>query len=413
MFKKIHYGWVIVMGCFLISATGTSILVNLMGLFIKPVSSVLGFTRAEFSLVFTCSAVVSMLCAPAMGKLLQKYSSRLLVGGCAVLSAALIILYSFCTQLWQFYIVGAATGLCISGMGTLAISTILNKWFLKKTGLALGIASSGSGLGSMILTPIIASMIINVSWQAAYLLMAAVIFVINVPICIFMIKNKPEDIGLKPYGYDSSENGQKNMGEDTSLMNKEVMRMPVFWLFGFAIFLAGILGMGIQQHLYSYMTDIGYSPAFAAVIMSIAMGSLIFGKMLAGGIFDRFGMVIGSVAVCFACLSASVLLLFASHVAVAYLVAVIYGFGYTLLTIPPSYLTSNLLGNRDYSANYGIMTLFLFAGISLGSPIAALFYDKTGSYQLAWILFAVLSCVVLAILLYTINKFKNIRKSVI
>jgi len=91
--------------------------------------------------------------------------------------------------------------------------------------------------------------------------------------------------------------------------------------------------------------------------------------------------------------------------------AVIFGGGYTILSILPTTLTSSLLGTADYSANYGIVSFFLCSGMAVGSPISAFFYDSFGSYKPAWILYGIMALVTLGMYLWAIGRFEKMRKA--
>lgn len=82
----------------------------------------------------------------------------------------------------------------------MSISTLINRWFVEKKGLAMGIAFAGSGLGAMILIPITSHIIEKVNWVTAFYFLALILVAINVPVAVFLIKNRPSDIGLLPYG---------------------------------------------------------------------------------------------------------------------------------------------------------------------------------------------------------------------
>lgn len=88
---------------------------------------------------------------------------------------------------------------------------LVNRWFIKKKGLAMSIALSGSAIFGMILSPFITYCIQNLSYQLAYQIIAGLMFVMSSVLIIFLIKEKPEDIGLKALGYgEESLTAEKN-----------------------------------------------------------------------------------------------------------------------------------------------------------------------------------------------------------
>ena len=408
---RFHYAWVVAFGCAAICATGTVTLVTAMGLFIKPVSEAMGFSRAGFSLVYSFSALVTMFFSPVMGRLLREYSPRLLMLMASAGAAVLLFLFSLCTELYHFYIVGALTGFCTSGVSTLAVSTMLNKWFHDKKGFALGLASAGSGFGAMILTPIISYLMEEVNWTYAFVLEAGVMLVIAVPVCIFLLRDDPATMGLEPYTADHKD-GRAARGPDLlSLTYQQSKKLSAFWLLAGAVFLCGVLGQGMQQHVYAFLTDVGYSVAYAARISSLMMAFLIGGKMFAGYLFDRMGMSRGAIVIGGCYFVCACCLFFAVIPGFTWVFTVLFGLAYTVLTIMPSFLTVNMFGLSDYSANYGMINLFLYAGMSLGPPLSALIYDRMGTYYPAWILYAVLVVVMSAMVLYAVSAVEKVKAS--
>ncbi|MFA6345156.1 MAG: hypothetical protein WCX34_03870, partial [Syntrophales bacterium] len=109
--RKIFYGWWIVGGAFFLNFAGIGIIMNTMGVFIKPVTESLGFTRGGFTLYFTIAALSMMVMAPVMGKLLERYNIRLIMTVCTAMMATSFALFSQCRTLTQFYIVAVFLGI--------------------------------------------------------------------------------------------------------------------------------------------------------------------------------------------------------------------------------------------------------------------------------------------------------------
>src|SRR3989339_1117308 len=97
--KKIFYGWWIVVGAFFLNFAGIGIIMNSMGVFIKPVSESMGFTRGGFTLYFTIAALSMMVMAPVMGKLLERYDIRFIMTICTTLMSVSFALFSQCRTL--------------------------------------------------------------------------------------------------------------------------------------------------------------------------------------------------------------------------------------------------------------------------------------------------------------------------
>lgn len=292
----------------------------------------------------------------------------------------------------------------------MSISSLVNRWFVKKRGMAIAIAFSGSGIGSMILNPMASHLIETVSWQMAFIALALVLVSVNIPVSLLIIRNKPEDMGLMPYGAEKEPRKLKNADNlARSIPRKEAVRLPAFWALGLAMLCAGIIGTGMQQHINAYLTDLGYSAPFAASIFSMVMAFLIGGKIALGWIFDRLGAKAGAIWVCTILSLSAALFLFVKYPGMPFVFAVCFGIAYSILSVPPSFLTSDLFGPGAYSANYGVINMFLCAGMAIGSPISAFIYDFTGSYRPAWFLYSGMALVILALMLAVIKGISRYR----
>lgn len=408
--RKIHYGWVIVLASFLICFAALTALVNCMGIFIKPVSDALGFTRASFAWYYTFITMASMLFSPIMGEFIQKFDYRRVVFICSLGSAGALFAFSRCTTLWQFRLVGVVCGIFTSGLTTMSVSCIISRWFVKRKATAMAIAFAGSSIGSMIFNPIVSQVIDKQSWSSAYVMLGVLILAVNIPVSLFLLKNSPADMGLLPYGADLTEENVGKAADAVSISRAQALRIPYFWLFALACFMFGLSGSGILQHINSYMTDLGYSTAYAALVVSVAMAVATGGKILMGMVFDRYGGRTGISVVCTFLLLSCVFLIFSSVPNVPFLFSLCYGFAYTILSISSPNLTAEMFGAADYGRIYGVVVMFLSCGMSLGSPLSAIIFDATGSYKPAWALYGILTVCALAIVLFSVTKMHRYKQ---
>ncbi|MPM19960.1 putative MFS-type transporter YhjX [bioreactor metagenome] len=412
--KQIHYGWVIVLGSFLIAFAAITALTNCLGIFIKPVSEAMGFSRAEFAWYYTFITMTTMLVSPLMGEIIQKFNYRHVVLICSLGSGGALLAFSQCTTLWQFRVVAVVCGVFAGGLNTMSISCIISRWFVRRKATAMAIAFAGSSIGSMVFNPVISQVIARQSWNRAYMLLGGLILVVNVPVSLFLLKNSPADMGLQPYGAEevAAEGGAKSAKADTISINRmTALRLPYFWSFALSCFFFGLTGSGILQHINSYMTDLGYSVTYAASVVSVSMAIATAAKILIGMLFDRFGGRVGvSVVSCFMVLACTCLV-FSGIPGVPYAFSLCYGFAYTVLSISAPNLTAELFGPADYGRIYGVVVMFLSCGMSLGSPLSAMIFDAAGSYGPAWILYGGLSVLGLSIILLSSAGMRRYKQS--
>ncbi len=386
---KLYYGWVIVIGCVLLSAT-TGLILGLNSIFIKPVTQSLSISRSAFSATSTIYNCVVMVSVPFMPRLFKAkaFKPLLLTGVFSV--AAVQMLYAAAPNIYVMYLLFAVCGFASCLIGAVPIVILTANWFVKNRGLATSIAFSGSGISTMIMSPIVTEVILRSSWRAGYLVIGVCCLLLSLTAVLFFLKGKPADIGLMPYG---AETGSAEKTEQTGLTRAQTLRTKSFWIFSIGILFSSLTAYGVIYHMVTFWTDLGYSAQTAAVWFSVSNGIGILSKALMGGVYDRFGVKKASALCCTLTLVSLVCLPLSKNAAFAVLAAVFFGLGAGIQISPPTAMTNALFGDRDYSANYSVVTLIYFIGIAIGNLMSAMIYDKLGSYNLAWIIYAVMIAV--------------------
>ncbi|MDB0439209.1 MFS transporter [Clostridioides difficile] len=410
--KGFFKGWLVVFAGLILMISVYGIVNNCASLFIKPVTEDLGFSRSEFSLYYTVIALSTMVIALFMGKLAKKFKIKsIMLVGC-VLAGIGYIGYSYANSIYVFYLMSIFSGLGL-GMTTLTpLSIIISNWFVEKRGLALGLTFMGSGVGGMIFNPVANYIILNYGWRQSYLVLGIIILVTTVPIVLIFMSEKPSDKGLFPYGY---ENSSKSVLDTSAkgVMLGEAVKTKIFWIMVVGLILITIIAMGVQMHIASYLTDIGYSPTFAASVISINMGVVILGKILLGYIFDKIGCEKGVIFVGLQVFLGVLALLFASKYPAIIVFIICWGIGNCMGTIVPALITSEIFGKKDYSTIVGVVNAVVLLGAALGSAVTGKLYDISGGYTLAWMTYLVLTVIMVGLILISLvlGKSKNIKES--
>lgn len=400
--KKIFYGWYIVVSCVLLMALCYAPLVSCASLFIKPVTDDLGFTRSGFTLAQTISTLLGIVLAPFVGKIMSgKHMHKVLVT-CVIGVSVSYGLYSTASTLPGFYIRAFFVGLFAAGSTMLPVSIVITNWFQKQRGFAMSIAMAGSGIGGAILSPLIGNWITNYGWRKTYMILGILMFIVLVPVTLLIVRQKPADKGLEPYGFGEAAAQTKAAGAQLEWNAKlaDLRKMPLFWAFIAGILLISLTG-SVISHIPSAVMDAGYSTETAASIASLYLAIAVPGKLLLGHIFDKFGAKAGILFGNTAFFLSIIALMFIQAPPVLYLMAVLFGFGTCIGTVSGSVLTSKLFGAKNYAETYGFVTMFTNAGFAFGVPIIAAIYDLTGSYRVAWIIVAAAAVIMTAALLYS------------
>lgn len=402
--KKFFYGWFIVISCVLIMALEYAPLVSCASLFITPITEDLGFARSAYTLASSISTLIMIVLAPFVGKLMSKKCMHKVLVVCVAGVSITYGLYSTAKSLPMFYLIAVFVGIFAAGSTMLPVSIVITNWFQKQRGLAMSIAMAGSGIGGALLSPVIANLITKYGWRHTYVVLAVMMFVVLVPVTALIIRQKPEDKGLVPYGYgEQASSTKKTVEKEWNVSLKELRHTSIFWTFIVGIALISVTG-SIISHIPSAITDAGFSAAKAATITSIYLAVAVPGKLVLGHVFDRYGAKAGILFGNGMFICSGVALLFIKAEPMLYVMAVLFGFGTCIGTVSGSVLTSKLFGTEHYAETYGIVSVFVNAGFAVGVPLIAAVYDVTGSYNTAWIIVIVLAVLMTVLLLNSTRK---------
>jgi MFS family permease len=386
---RIFYGWYIVGICWVVNFIVFGISVNTFTVYVKPIQTDLGWSRGEISVAISLGAVAMGMAAPFIGRLIDRTGARPAMAAGAGIIGLCTLLLSRAQSLPYFYTIFAVSGIGQAAATIIPISLVISNWFTAKRGRALGIAMTGTGLGAMVMVPVTTWIVVRWGWRTSYTIMGCIILLM-VPLILLFVRTRPSDMGLQP---DGDLAAAEEPASAEGLSAPEALRTPAFWLIGSMMVLAGLVAMGIGVHLMPYLTDVGHAEARASLIIAIISGMTFLGKIGMGAIADRWG-VRPTVALAFGLILVGILLLMgAGGVFVAFVFAVVYGFGIGAPLVVNPALTAERLGLKHFGAVFGILTLFTTAGAALGAVLTGFIYDAADSYMPAFLLFTALTAV--------------------
>ena len=406
--KRFTYHWAIVIACFILMASSVGITQNCFNLFSIEIMNDLKFTASQVQVMNTIATLMTMVSALVVGTVFNKFSMRLAMPVYAICLTGGFFLYSTVNSLAQLYILSALVGFGRGGVAVVPCGLLMNNWFKEKRGFATGIALAGSTAGGFVFVRIANAIIASMDWRRAYMVLGVMAAVLIIPTVIFVIREKPEDKGLRPYGATDEDTASAVKAEFTGISRKKFLKTSAFWMLGITFFLISAINMGLQNNVSIYLTmQKGQTRELAADVASILLLSQVVGKILLGSIYDKKGVKFGSAYGCVVFLLSIVTIMLAGNKAFAIIFGVIVGLALSMTTCTPPLLTSLAVGRREYSSIYGLLNAFATAGVALGPVIAGFIYDHTESYDLAWIIFAVVAVVILVLTILAMNKSKG------
>lgn len=403
--KKIHYAWWTLAALCIIVGLAKGVLNTSSGLFIPGATKDLGILTGNLTLYFSISSIVTMIFLPIGGKILAKYDIRTVLVIAIILQAGSYVGFGFSNSVWGWYIF--AVPLAVGGVFTTVIvgPVLVNQWFKKKNGMALGLIGASGGLLGAIAQPIIGYTIATAehTWRTGYIGLGLAVIIIVVPTVLLIIRKSPQSIGLLPYGAqevtgvtDETKTDEVDKGVTLAIARKS---SAFYSLFFFFLLITSIASFSI--HIPSYIQSIGYDAIFAGNAMAGYMIGVLLGALALGYLVDKIGSRnTVYVAMVLAALAVIALLFAADSKIVVVLATSLYGFtvSNSVGTLAPA-LTTSLFGSREYAQIYSTASLGLAIAGIVALPAYGYIYDFTKSYTPA--LYIVLGLLILNIVLVT------------
>jgi MFS family permease len=380
----IFYGWWVVLvagiGLFLCYIPTVSFT---FGLFSESLSREFNWSRTAISLAFSLSLIAMCLGMPVVGRLVDHFGARkVIVPSVLVLGLCFVSFYFLSGSLGQFYAIYLVMGFVGGGSATLPYSGVVSHWFDSKRGLALSLAAAGAGLGSLILPPVVESLISTVGWRKAYVLMGATMAFVTIPAVSIFLKERPQLMGLQPDGQAAPNVAvEKEGGQEHGISCKEALRTGTLWLICLAFFFVASSAIGCLIHLVPMLTDRGTSSQSAALATALLGGASLVGGVLAGYLLDRFFATYVTSSF-FMGTALGILCLWSGAVGgLAFFAAFLIGLGMGAAGQIIPYLVSRYFGLRSFGEIYSYALISFSLGGVVGPLLMGLSFDFTASYN--------------------------------
>ena len=403
-----YYGWVIIAVSFLTLFLAVGVRTS-FGIFYIAILEDFGWGRGETAGAFSLTMFVHALFAPITGNLIDRFNPRKLFPMGAVFLTIGLLGASRIHEIWHLYLffgVVIAIGVNLIGFGP--HMAIIPRWFIRKRGLASGLALSGIGLGALIVVPLTAFFIETIGWRAAFLILAGIIFCIITPATAFFQRRSPEEVGMHPdnpepelgrtplshSAEDAKESDRARLSEDWTF--KAAIRTHAFWWISLAAFSHGFMVNMLLVHQAVHIVDAGYSQLLAASILGLVgfLGSV--GGILFGFISDRFGRKSGITLGGLASFAGICFILFIQDTNAPWMLfafAVLYGMGQG--SFSPIYAST--MGDFFSGPSLGVIMSTLSIGYGFGGAISSYaggyFHDQMGSYLIPFLMLLVAICI--------------------
>ena len=289
--KRIHYAWVVMSVTFVALLLGAGIR-STPGVLIVPLEQEFGWSRAEIGAAIGVNIMLFGLMGPFAVAIMDRFGLRRTISAALGLLAVGVFLTIFMQTRWQLMalwgvVVGSGSGIVATVFG----ATIANRWFVRHRGLVVGILTASGATGQLIFLPLLASLAVHFGWRSVSLALAIAATGL-IPFVALLLRDRPSDLGLAPYGGSYVEPAARSQGNPVVRAFHALasgLRSRDFWLLSGSFFVCGASTNGlIGTHLIPACVDHGIPEVSAAGLLAV-MGIFDFlGTTGSGWLTDRF-----------------------------------------------------------------------------------------------------------------------------
>jgi MFS family permease len=397
---RIFHGWWVVLAGFVCTMMAIGSTTYSFGLFVTPLSTEFGMSRANANTGFILLLLGFAVWAPLVGRVLDRVSARaVMVTGAWLFALGLSLIATASTPWLMGLAVFGPVALGTVACGALAANTVTSRWFLRHRGKAMGLLAVATSAGGFTMPPLIAFLMETFGWRTALMLQGAGLASVATMIVLLFVRDRPSDIGVLPDGV-SNEGERASQVSTIAATESEAIwsfgRMlgsANFWLIACG---AGIL-LGADQALLvsmiPYGTDAGLGLQQATLLVSCLTFSAILGKLAIGALADRVDKRWLFCAVAACNLAFLVVLTLQPDYAVLLVACCIIG-----LAIGGTYplwmtLTADCFGSASFGVVMGSMNLVVMPFSIIAVRYIGVVFDQSGSYQQAFTTFMVTAVV--------------------
>ena len=399
-----YYGWVVVF------AAGTTVFarmapsVSILAIFLSPMAEEFGWSRTLIAGAVSAGAIASIFVSPIVGWAVDRYGARL------VLTVSMVVLGVAVTSLaWAtvpvFFYLGFATGRVIFHVPVqIGSGAVVSRWFIRKRGRAIGVIYLAGAVGNILGIQIASLVISHWSIGAAWIALGITVVAVSVLPAALLIVERPEDIGLEPDGLPSPNPAIVRGAEtvepqalpsqgEVDWTVREAMGTKSLWVLTGVVGALFLIQAGVSVHIGAFFQDRGLSLTLVATAITIngvvnAIGSLVWGAVIER-IPVRWAMAFLMVLTA----GSAMALLSVHSVIAAFAVSAVIGIVGSGGNVIPPMAYASYFGRRSIGSIRGIGETGVQIGQTIGPVLSGLAFDINGSYEVAFLAFAVLALI--------------------
>ena len=390
--RRIHYAWVIAAVTFLVLLAAAGFR-STVGVFVVPLQDEFGWGRDEVSLAIAINLVFYGLAAPFAAAVVERMGARrVMMAGLGAVAVGAVLTIGM-TALWQLDVLWGIVIATATGAIAIPLSAIIaTRWFVRRRGLVTGLLTASFATGNLVFLPLLAWVTDRHGWRWAVAIVAVTAAAI-IPVVFLLMRERPADIGMQPYGAtsDAPQTAPPAPLDNAFVAPLRVLRQAVhvrdFWLLAGTFFICGWTTNGaVQSHFIPAAHDHGIPEVTAASLLAIIGICDIVGATASGWLTDRTDP--RRLLFLYYCLRGT------SLAALPFLLqgtqlplvafAIVYGLDW-VATVPPTVaLTNRSFGRDQASIVFGWVFCAHMLGGGMAAWLAGTFREAFGDYLIAF-----------------------------
>lgn len=387
--RGLFFGWWIVFGSLLSHAIRESAFFFIFGVYLLQWQQNFGWSKFAISGSFSLSQLVNMGLSPIQGWLIDRFGARLLMNFGTLLFGFSLMGLSTIQNLQSlfFFVTLISVGANIAGF--LTVNAVLANWFLRKRAFAMGLASSGMGVGGAI-APAVAWAVVTFGWRETLFWSGVALLAIGLPVAQ-LFRHRPEDFGFQPDGSKISLDGPTlvegiiNEASSQYFTVSEALRDRSFWFISIGHCMALLVVVTLLVHLVPHLVkDLNWSETSAQSVFTLITATSVVGQIVGGVLGDRYSKSKIAGICMLGHFVAMVLFAFAQTGILIVVAAILQGMSWGMRGPLMMAIRADYYGRKYFATIMGFSTVIVMIGPLIGPAFAGAMYDFLGEYTRAF-----------------------------
>ncbi len=393
--KTLFYGWKLVGLALFVNALASGPVWSGVGIWIKALELQFGWSRAQLTGAFSMAQLEGSIIGPLMGYLIDRLGPRRMVFIGLVITGLGFLVFSRTTNIYTFYLSYGMIMLGTAAGTWLPYMSAVNRWFIRKRGMAMAIAGEGSPLGGLVLVPVLAWAVTpgHYGWSTTAMWIGIVFLALAWPMSQLIIE-RPENAGQLPDGDSLAQPTRSQVGperrtgaaEGPEFTASQAIRTSAFWLITFGHAFSTILFATLTVHLVPMLTDQGLSLQSAAYVFAVVMGVAAVFQLIGGYVGDQIPKNVAIAIFGFIQAGGFIMAVLIDSMPMAILFAVIFGAGFGGRNPLTTAIRGDYFGKNAFATITGISSAPMYIFMLAAPLFAAFLFDAQGSYTLAFLI---------------------------